>query len=139
MAAKLSAMQTRRWLNPTQPQTLQIAVFLLYINAVFNFLDVLSPRDDIFLALTFKDLVNLATLALVAAGVGGGYGIANERKWGYALGVAAAAIPLGCRVYVMMRYEVGLLDEPLGLMFDLALLVLLLHGQSRDYQRIWFK
>ena len=31
-------METRRWTNPTQPQTLQIAVFLLYIEAVFGVL-----------------------------------------------------------------------------------------------------
>ena len=27
----------------------------------------------------------------------------------------------------------------LGLMFAIALIALLLHPQSRDYQRIWFK
>ena len=31
-------METRRWLNPSQPQTLQIAVILLYINAFFSVL-----------------------------------------------------------------------------------------------------
>src|SRR5207244_9693301 len=35
-AARLSAMETRRWVNPSQPQTLQIAVFLLYFNAAFT-------------------------------------------------------------------------------------------------------
>src|SRR5437762_895098 len=34
-------MQTARWTNPSQPQTLVIAVFLLYINAAFAVLDLL--------------------------------------------------------------------------------------------------
>ena len=32
----MSSMETRRWTNPSQPQTLQIAVFLLYIDAFFG-------------------------------------------------------------------------------------------------------
>jgi hypothetical protein len=31
-------MAMRQWTNPSQPQTLQIAVFLLYMNAVFALL-----------------------------------------------------------------------------------------------------
>ena len=31
-------METRRWINQSQPQTLYIAVFLLYINAAFTLL-----------------------------------------------------------------------------------------------------
>ena len=42
---ELSGMETRRWINPSQPQTLQIAVFLLYINAFFSVLGGL-PRLD---------------------------------------------------------------------------------------------
>src|SRR2546423_1401107 len=64
--------EPRRWTNPSQPQTLQIAVFLLYINAFFALLGGLfSPIG----------------LLLVAGGVGAGFGIANERKWGYGLGL----------------------------------------------------
>ena len=32
-------MEQRRWVNQTQPQTLQIAVFLLYLTAVFSLID----------------------------------------------------------------------------------------------------
>ncbi len=40
--ARLSAMETRRWTNPSQPQTLYMATFLLYIEAFFNVLDGLA-------------------------------------------------------------------------------------------------
>ncbi len=115
----------RRFLNPAQPQTLQIAVFLLYINSVFGIFNML--RYDYFPAIG---------LALVAGGIAAGFGIANERKWGYGLGIVMAFLPF------VIRFYYG--GNPLGadilsLMFEIALVALLLHPQSRDYQRIWFK
>jgi hypothetical protein len=118
-------METRRWTNPSQPQTLQIAVFLLYANAVFTIFYLLQAGV-------------FPLLFLLAAGgsVAGGYGIANEQKWGYLLGVAMAFFPFGLRLY----YGVGVFSTGLiNLMFEVALLALLLHQQSRDYQRLWFK
>src|SRR4051794_3229524 len=139
MPAQLSAMQSRRWLNPTQPQTLQIGVFLLYFNAAFAALAVLTdPRDYDWVVFGTSRL--LIRIVLTAALVGAGYGIANERKWGYLLGVAVAAVPVGVRLYAASRYHIGILDSNvIGLMFDVALVALLVHPQSRDYQRIWFK
>ena len=116
-------MQTRRWLNPSQPQTLQIAVFLLYINAVFLALFGLGP----------------ITLLFIAAGVGAGWGIANERRWAYLLGIGVALVPF----IVPLLYGAGLGDVlrylfTISGLFDVALVALLLHPQSRNYQRIWF-
>lgn len=129
-------MQTRRWVNHTQPQTLQIAVFLLYINAAFAGLAFLTdPADEIALMLT--DVRGFVHLALTVALVGAGYLIANERKLGYPLGIAAAAFPIVIRLWAARRYHIDIID--LGLLFDVALVALLLHPQSREYQRIWFK
>ncbi len=119
-------MQQRRWLNPSQPQTLQIAVFLLYINSAFLLLDLL-------LANTFPPLYLLIILGQIAAG----NGIANERKWGYGLGIAMAFCPFLLRWYYLGNPLTG--AGLIGLMFEIALIALLLHPQSRDYQRIWFK
>ena len=68
----------------------------------------------------------------------GGYGIANERRWGYRLGVATAIVSALCtlRVAVWADFHWRLL---IGLMFDVALVVLLVHEDSRKYQKIWFK
>ncbi len=118
-------MQTRRWTNPGLPQTLQIANFLLYFNGVFHVLDFLRW--------------SYAPFLLMAAGSGAaGYGIANEKKWGYGLGVAMAFLPFALRVYYLGLSEV-LSGNPITLLFDIALVALLLHAQSRDYQRIWFR
>jgi hypothetical protein len=110
-------MEARRWTNPSQPQTLQIAVFLLYINAFFALLG-FSP----------------AYLLLAVGGAFGGYGIANERRWGYNLGLLVASLTLALTLFSSGRVGTNLVT----LAFEIALIALLLHPQSRDYQRIWF-
>jgi hypothetical protein len=127
----MSRMERRRFLNPGQPQTLLIAVYLLYFNAGY---------------LLFLMLINatfpVPYLALVVAGAAAGYGIANERKWGYGLGIVMAILPFLMRFDAIVqligyRYPFG--TDILSLLFEIALVALLLHPQSRDYQRIWFK
>jgi hypothetical protein len=111
-------METRRWTNPTQPQTLQIAVFLLYINAFF---DVLGFQ--------------LILMMIGAASAAAGFGIANDRRWGYNLGLVMAFLPF---VYRLAMSQSLLGYSTINLMFEIALVALLLHPQSRDHQRIWF-
>lgn len=118
-------MERRRFLNPAQPQTLVIAVYLLYLNAAF-----------LLFALLVNGVFPLLYLALVVGGAAAGYGIANERKWAYGLGIAMAILPFALRFYYS---GTPLTTDLLQLMFEIALLALLLHPQSRDYQRIWFK
>ena len=109
----------RQWTNPSQPQTLQIAVFLLYMNAVF--------------ALLFGGLGSVYGLMIIAGGVAGGLGIAQEKRWGYGVALAVALLP-----FVLIIAGEALVTGIIGLMFDVALVALLLHPQSREYQRIWF-
>ena len=119
-------MEERRFLNQSQPQTLVIGTLLLYVNAIFGLLFGMVSLSPI-----------LALLTIVGLAVGG-YGIANEKKWGYAIGVAAAVIQV---VSLLVIFGIEVLEFPiiLTLMFDGALVALLLHPESRDYQRIWFK
>jgi hypothetical protein len=124
-------METRRWTNPSQPQTLQIAVFLLYFRAVFGLL--LGSA-----AFRFGLVVGLASVIGMAAG---GFGIANEKKWGYQVAVAVALFDLLPFVLIVLNSGPGVLVSPavmLSLLFPVALVALLLHPQSRDYQRLWF-
>ncbi|CAB4323345.1 MAG: hypothetical protein F2520_05480 [Actinobacteria bacterium] len=117
-------METRRWTNPTQPQTLQIAVFLLYINAVFS-------------ALAFNPIAFALALGQGAAA----FGIANEKRWGYVLGIVAATFGLLPFALYLLNSGVGSifnLSLLISLVFPVALFALLIHPQSREYQRIWF-
>ncbi|MDP9070645.1 MAG: hypothetical protein M3N68_05055 [Actinomycetota bacterium] len=120
-------MESRRWTNMGQPQTLQIAVFLLYINAAFSVF-----------AMFRAGVFPLLFLVAAAGSVAGGFGTANEKKWGYLLAVAMAFFPFLLRL-AYFGPDAVLSTDLLALMFEIALIALLLHPQSRDYQRIWFK
>ena len=122
-------MEGRRWLNPTQPQTLQIGVMLLYVNAALGLL-----------SLIIGGAAGLFGIAIIAAEILGAYGIANERKWGYIVGLLAAILPLALVVLAVVAGVASVLGLGIiGVIFQIALVALLLHPQSREYQRIWFK
>jgi hypothetical protein len=118
----------QRFFDPSQPQTLQIATLLLYFDAVIA-------------------LLNLSLLFTVAY-AGAAYGMANGRKWGYGLAVGVAGLGL-LTVFVLVHQwlppqfsvlsiDVVLRLRTIALMFAVALLALLLHPQSREYQKIWY-
>jgi hypothetical protein len=116
----------RKFLNQAQPQTLVLGTLLLYINAVFGLL---------FGIVSTSLLLGLATIIGLAVG---GYGIANEWKWAYPVAVAAAILQL---VMLIAVFGSDVINFPviITLLFDGALVGLLLHPESRSYQRIWFK
>ena len=115
-------MNEHRFLNRSQPQTLYMAVILCYLDVVFNLLG--GPAA-------------LALIGLVLAA--GAYGIANEKKWGYTLAVVASIIQV---LLLFSWYGMSTLTDLnalISLIFFGALVGLLLHPMSRDYQRIWFR
>jgi hypothetical protein len=116
----------RRFLNPAQPQTLQIAVFLLYLNAAFDVLNLL-----------ILGALGLLAIVFILGEAGAAFGIANEHKWGYILGIVMAVLPFVLRFYISGNPLAG--TNALNLLFEVALVALLVHPLSRDYQRIWFK
>lgn len=141
-------VQTRRWVNQGQPQTLVIATFLLYFDAVWALLGSYPGLGTaLFGEKAFggvllngtADLVNqLTQLAIVAGGAAAGYFISNEKKIGWYLGIGIAALPLVTTAIIQLRF--GVLDTNIiNIMFAVALLVAVLHDQSRNYVRIWFK
>jgi len=118
-------METRRWTNPSQPQTLYMATFLLYIEAFFNVIGGLSF---------------LPYLVLAAGQVAGGMGIANEKRWGYYLAVGMAVLALTPLLFIVAGGVGHLfsLSVVLAFLFPVALFALLIHPMSRQYQKIWF-
>src|SRR5216684_8350390 len=82
-AGMASGVTEMRWFPQHQPQTLQIAVALLYWNAFLGLLlGVLTGGTGrIF-------------LLLIVAEVAGAIGVANDRKWGYIVAIVAAFLPL---------------------------------------------
>jgi len=115
-----------KWVNQFQPQTLYLATILCYLDAVFGLL---------FGLVATSALAAIATIVCLAAG---GLGVANEKRWGYAVAVAGAVLQI---VMLFAVFGIGVLTSSaiVNLIFDGALVALLLHPMSREYQRIWFK
>ncbi len=117
-----------------------ISQFLLYFNAVFLALGLLTGG----LLSSFLGAVLL--LGSLAANVYGAWGIANEMKRGYQVAVVASFLPIAVRLVVALEAgavmsNLGFIFIPGGIlnaMFVYALIALLLHTQSREYQRVWF-
>ena len=128
-------MTTARFTNTGHPQTLQAAVVLLYISAVFAVLGAAGGGSPAGLQL--------------AVGVVGGIGaylLANNRRIGLYLGLVGAIGP----TFLIVIYNLGLLFDPvlyqflfwypyvIGLIFDIAIAVALLHPMTRNYMKVWF-
>ena len=115
-------MPERRFFDSSQPQTLQGAVMLSYLNVAFAVLSLLIG------GLLWVILLQLAEGA-------GAYGIANEKRWGYLAGIGASLAILAISVWLFVAgHGIGIIS----LLFSVVLVALLLHPQSREYQRIWF-
>ena len=138
-------MPEHRWYNPRLPQTLVIAQFLLYFNAFFAGLAVLAVGFNS--SVQFSTLGKILSFGALFGFIYGAYGIANERKRGYQVAVAVAFMPLAIRFIDAVRAPGGLFNhlgyvlfagDIISVMFQYALIGLLLHQQSREHQRIWF-
>jgi hypothetical protein len=114
-------MERRKFFDKSQPQTLQISMILLYINAVFGL--IFSFGSLLFLPMVLEGLA--------------AYGIANERRIGYVGGIVLSALVAALAVYIFLA--IGGISALINLVFCVALVVALVHPMSRDYQRIWFK
>jgi hypothetical protein len=119
------AMEKRKWFDRTQPQTLQIAVILLYINAVFGILSSFGAGG-----------IGLLLLPIILEGLAA-YGIANERRAGYVGGIILSGI--FAILSVALFVDLGGFSLLLNVVFSVALFVALVHPMSREYQKIWFK
>lgn len=121
-------MAMNRWLNPSHPQTLQAAVILGYISAVFG-------------------LINfggyLPILALFVGLGAGAFGAANNKRWGYILlticAVLAALIDVALFVSSFGTRLVNTLSLLNALVLPIALVVAAVHPHSREYQKVWFE
>ena len=114
-----------KWLDRSHPQTLYLANVLLYINAAFWLLDLL--------------LGNPIAGALAVGAVFAGVGLANEKKAGYYGAVAIAALNLLFLLTLFWFGGFASISLVINVMFAIALMALLVHPMTRNYERIWFK
>lgn len=131
-------METRRWTNPHQPQTLQMAVILLYISAVLQLLLPSWIYASLGSRVGAADLVSLLAAVGMAAGA---FGIANERKWGYTLAVAVTGLGV-LELLLQLSSDLAAIISPwfwIAALFPVVRFALLVHPMSRQHQRIWFQ
>ena len=104
-------------------QLLQIAVALLYWNVLLEIIiGVLEHSAGPFFPI------------VLVADVAGALGVSNERKWGYAIALLAAILP-----FILIITSNVAAGGILNILFEVALVALLLHPMSREYYRIWFR
>jgi hypothetical protein len=119
-----SSLQQMRWFPTHQPQTLQIAAALLYWNAILGLIAGVAVGG-----------LGRLSLLLIAFDVAGALGIANAKKWGYYVAIIAAVLPLILLIILSSVFAANILS----LIFQIALVALLLHPYSRGYVRIWYR
>ncbi|MGH8987026.1 MAG: hypothetical protein ACRDXC_00315 [Acidimicrobiales bacterium] len=113
-----------KWVDPHQPQALQGAVVFSYLNAALALIFTIALGESAFLFI-------FILLAIA------GFGIANEKRLAYWAAVVLASFFL-LAVLTLMVTGSGL-GGILNLVFAGILVALLLHPESRNYERIWFK
>jgi hypothetical protein len=126
----------KKWFDRMQPQTLQIATWLLYINGFFALSNFVDSRMEVGYIRRFYTFGFVYGLVVIAVHVLGGLLMANERKIGYKLAVVAAFTPFVSNLIV---YRSLFAISFLNAIFDIALIALLLHTQSRAHQKVWFR
>jgi uncharacterized membrane protein (UPF0136 family) len=139
-----------------QPQTLQIATWLLYFDGFFALVSLIDKSGYIGYLRYQYPFGSLLGVISVALYVLGGWLMANDLKIGYKLSVLAAASPFVLRFLAVRslarnfetQSPIGITDYLTGRIFggsiissafDIAVLALLLHTQSREHQRIWYR
>ena len=142
---KHQQLNPRKWFDRLQPQTMQIATWLLYLNGFFALNSFMDQRDWIGYARVDKGaLGSLVGIIVLASFIGGGFLMANDRKIGYKLALVAAFSPFVLRIWILWSYSgFTALDkitgkDTIGFIFEAALCALLLHPQSREHQRVWY-
>src|ERR1700677_3809187 len=113
-------MERRKWFDSIQPQTLQIAVILLYINAAFGILSAIGAGG-----------IGLLILPIILEGLAA-YGIANERRKGYIGGIILSAIFAALSVALFV--DIGGFSLLLNVVFSTALFFALRPPMTRDYR-----
>lgn len=145
----------RKWFDRMQPQTLQIATWLLYLDGVFTLLAIIDRSGVEGYLIRRYDFGIVVMVIVVAMYALGGLLMANDMRLGWRIAVIASISPIVFNVLgtrsAMSTFgfgsPVGIYDHLTGkifgggsisLIFDVALVALLLHHQSREHQRIWF-
>ena len=139
----------RKWFDRMQPQTLQIAAMLLYLNGFFALISVIYKTDYLGHLRGRFSVGLIIGLVVVALHALSGIFMANDLKLGYRFAIVAAFSPFVLRYWAfsdlerISSFNFSFYDKisggsTLSLIFEVALCALVLHPQSRNHQKIWY-
>ncbi len=128
------------------PQTLSIALWLLYLDGFFAVVKYLD-RTDIYGWWRFYGGIGgvLSPIAVLSY-IAGGFLIANGKRLGWYVAVGASLSPLLLRLLLkftvddLLSWQWVLTQGSLmSTIFEVALFALLVHPISRSYVKIWLR
>lgn len=97
-------------------------------------------------AVEYTFVGRLIVLGSIAGYIYGAWGVANEKRLGYQVAIAASFLPMAARIVDTLSAggplsHIGYIltgGNIINAMFEYALIVLLLHTQSREHAKVWF-
>ncbi len=139
-------LEPRKWFDRMHPQTLSIAMFLLYIDGVFALLRFLDRNDVEGYIRMDGGIYAFLTFGFIVCYPLGGFLMANGKLLGWYVAIIASFSPFVIRA----MFKLGLADlypwrdvvtgnSLVNLMFEVALCALLLHPMSQTYVRRWLR
>jgi hypothetical protein len=138
-------LDPKKWFDRMHPQTLAIAMFLLYIDGSFAVVALLDKSGEIGFLRLLGGLNLLFALCMVVAYIGGAFLMANGKRLGWIIAVAASFSPFIARQLITLstNYEdttwVLTGGDTIGFLFDAALVALLLHSMTQQYVKRWLR
>jgi hypothetical protein len=134
-------LDPKKWFDRMHPQTLAIAMFLLYIDGAFAVVALLDQSGEIGFLRLLGGLNLLFALCMVVAYIGGAFLMAN----GWIIAVAASFSPFIARQLITLSTNYGDTTwvltggDTIGFLFDAALVALLLHSMTQQYVKRWLR
>lgn len=129
-------MGEKKLIDTSQAPGLVGYAFMAYLGAFFDLFNLFSLLNTNF-SVSANYLISLVVIAIPIAEAVCAFGIANERKVAYQVAVVLAWANLALLLYFETRYNFGV--PLLTLVFDIFMLLFLLHKRSREYVKLWFK
>ena len=130
-------MESRRVVNAAMPRGLYAGQVGLYLWAAYDLVwTAISVWSGTATGATLAEAVLFGIVRALAA-----YGISNEGKWGYWLGLIACGITIIPALNEIVHRPSSLLhpDFLVLLVFPVVIFFSLLEASSRDYERTWFR
>jgi len=127
------------------PQTLAIAMFLLYIDGAFVVVAMLDKTGEIGLLRVLGGRYLVFCLCVVISYIAGAFLMANGKRLGWFMSIGASLSPFLSREII--NFVTGYGDtqwvltggDTIGFLFEAALVALLLHSMTQQYVKRWLR